>query len=264
MEDISKYYEILGLKIGATFPQVKEAYKDLVKVWHPDRFVNDPALQEKAHRKISEINTAFSKIQEFLVHLDAYHQATGGQQQSATESSTRPSEPQDAHASSSPRSSDDLSGPSWEPPKGPPTPAAPVVPDNSKSSKWAILKTFFYASLLAMIINVSIAVATGTKVHRNIGWTVAWMAMSIEAWKCWRWKALLPYPLYAVLTGVVALLPVWGNTEGKLLTFKLIAGALNVGGLIIFYLLLKKSAAKPVGGNAEKEYPSPLLSKIIP
>lgn len=83
MDDIAKYYEVLGLKIGATLPQVREAYLDLIKVWHPDRFTNDPSLKTKAHIKTQEINAAFEKVQEFLAHLELYQQATGGRQPSS-------------------------------------------------------------------------------------------------------------------------------------------------------------------------------------
>ncbi len=62
MDDILKYYEILGLKPGATEEQIKQAYRDLAKVWHPDRFQNDPRLQEKAQEKIKEINLAYDYL----------------------------------------------------------------------------------------------------------------------------------------------------------------------------------------------------------
>ncbi|MBI3585341.1 MAG: RDD family protein [Nitrospinae bacterium] len=62
------YYEILGLKIGASLDEVKEAYKDLVKVWHPDRFTNEPKLQLKAQEKLKEINEAYQMIQNSLIN----------------------------------------------------------------------------------------------------------------------------------------------------------------------------------------------------
>jgi curved DNA-binding protein CbpA len=62
MDDILKYYEILGLKPGATEEQIKQAYRDLAKVWHPDRFPNDPRLQEKAQEKLKEINLAYDYL----------------------------------------------------------------------------------------------------------------------------------------------------------------------------------------------------------
>lgn len=73
--NIEKCFEILGLKPGDSLEQAREAYKDLVKVWHPDRFAHDPKLQLKAQQKMQEINEAFQTAQEFLKNLDAYQAA---------------------------------------------------------------------------------------------------------------------------------------------------------------------------------------------
>jgi curved DNA-binding protein CbpA len=59
MKDLDQYYEILGLKRGATAGEIKQSYLDLAKVWHPDRFAHDPKLQEKAQEKLKEINNAY-------------------------------------------------------------------------------------------------------------------------------------------------------------------------------------------------------------
>jgi len=85
MEDINRYFEILGLKPGASLDEVKEAYLDLVKVWHPDRFAHDPKLQQKAQEKLKEINDAFQKVQDFLINLHKYQQAAGPNKSEADE-----------------------------------------------------------------------------------------------------------------------------------------------------------------------------------
>src|SRR5579863_9623159 len=57
-----RYYQVLGVEPGASLEEVKEAHRDLVKVWHPDRFVDDPRLQRKAQERLKEINEAYEQI----------------------------------------------------------------------------------------------------------------------------------------------------------------------------------------------------------
>ncbi|HJU92212.1 MAG TPA: J domain-containing protein [Pyrinomonadaceae bacterium] len=60
--DLSKAYELLGVKPGVSIRELKAAHRDLAKVWHPDRFLHDPRLQEKAQEKLKEINEAYELI----------------------------------------------------------------------------------------------------------------------------------------------------------------------------------------------------------
>ena len=55
---MSDPYEILGLKQGASEEEVKKAYKNLAKKYHPDVTGNDPA----AAKKMQEINSAYDAI----------------------------------------------------------------------------------------------------------------------------------------------------------------------------------------------------------
>lgn len=63
MTKLDKYYRVLELEPGASIEEVNQSYRDMVFVWHPDRFVNHPRLQEKAHVKIQEINEARDRLQ---------------------------------------------------------------------------------------------------------------------------------------------------------------------------------------------------------
>ena len=57
------YYRVLGLQNGATKEEIKQAYRDLVKVWHPDRFsADDERLRRMAEAKLKEINEAHGFI----------------------------------------------------------------------------------------------------------------------------------------------------------------------------------------------------------
>ncbi|HEU4508167.1 MAG TPA: J domain-containing protein [Pyrinomonadaceae bacterium] len=60
--DQSKAYELLGVKPGVSNRELKAAHRDLAKVWHPDRFLHDPRLQEKAQEKLKEINEAYELL----------------------------------------------------------------------------------------------------------------------------------------------------------------------------------------------------------
>ena len=68
--DIQRYYEILELDPGVSSKDVTQAYKDLVNVWHPDRFSKIPRLRRKAEEKLKEVNEAYEKLQSYLSDLE--------------------------------------------------------------------------------------------------------------------------------------------------------------------------------------------------
>ncbi|HHZ02297.1 MAG TPA: DnaJ domain-containing protein [Tissierellia bacterium] len=54
-------YEVLGLNRGASIEEVKKAYRQLAKKYHPDMNVNNP-LQDLAEEKFKEIQWAYDEI----------------------------------------------------------------------------------------------------------------------------------------------------------------------------------------------------------
>jgi len=66
IRDIERCYRILELESGASLTQVKQAWRDLVKVWHPDRFPNDTRLHLKAQERLKELNQAYETLQTYL------------------------------------------------------------------------------------------------------------------------------------------------------------------------------------------------------
>lgn len=54
-------YEILEVSEKATDDEIKAAYKNLVKKYHPDKYINNP-LADLAEEKLKEINEAYSQI----------------------------------------------------------------------------------------------------------------------------------------------------------------------------------------------------------
>jgi molecular chaperone DnaJ len=54
-------YEVLEIKEGASPEEVKQAYRELVKKYHPDKYTDNP-LQDLAEEKMREINEAYEYL----------------------------------------------------------------------------------------------------------------------------------------------------------------------------------------------------------
>lgn len=54
-------YEILGVSETASPEEIKKAYRELAKKYHPDKYVNNP-LADLAAEKLKEINRAYDMI----------------------------------------------------------------------------------------------------------------------------------------------------------------------------------------------------------
>jgi hypothetical protein len=52
----------LGTRAGATQREIRQAYLDLVNVWHPDRFQGNSRLRQVAEERLREINQAYSLL----------------------------------------------------------------------------------------------------------------------------------------------------------------------------------------------------------
>jgi len=64
--DIKRCYEILELNQHASPEAIKQTYKDIVNVWHPDRFSHNPRLKKMAESKLKEINMAYETLKAYL------------------------------------------------------------------------------------------------------------------------------------------------------------------------------------------------------
>ena len=60
---LARALRVLDVDVAADRSEIKQAYWDLVRVWHPDRFAADARLSEKAAWKLSEINAAYHLLQ---------------------------------------------------------------------------------------------------------------------------------------------------------------------------------------------------------
>ena len=61
------YYEILGVKRDATIKEIKKAYKNLAKKWHPDLNRDNIKVAEE---KMKEINVAYTTLSDEVARID--------------------------------------------------------------------------------------------------------------------------------------------------------------------------------------------------
>jgi molecular chaperone DnaJ len=54
-------YEVLGVREGSSIDEIKKAYKELVRKYHPDQYQNHP-LSDLAEEKLKEINEAYDTL----------------------------------------------------------------------------------------------------------------------------------------------------------------------------------------------------------
>lgn len=71
MKVLNRFYQILDLEPGVSPAEIRQAYWDLAKVWHPDRFPHDHRLQLKTQEKLKEINEAYEMLSSYQFNGDA-------------------------------------------------------------------------------------------------------------------------------------------------------------------------------------------------
>lgn len=93
MDEFATYYNLFNLRPGYSPQDLKEAYKRLVKQWHPDRFASDPANLKIAEEKIKTINVAYEALK---AHQEgSYAGVSSGASSYATSVKTHRTSPQD-------------------------------------------------------------------------------------------------------------------------------------------------------------------------
>lgn len=65
-EKLIKCYDILEVSLDASLDDIKSHFGDLVSVWHPDRFSDNPRRQNLAQEKTKQLNEAYNEIESYF------------------------------------------------------------------------------------------------------------------------------------------------------------------------------------------------------
>ncbi len=66
-DSLKSHYDVLEVPYNTGPEEIREAYKNLARKYHPDRFADkDPVIEELARGKMTEINTAYAAIKDSM------------------------------------------------------------------------------------------------------------------------------------------------------------------------------------------------------
>lgn len=79
---VNNPYEVLGVSKNASNDEIKKAYRQLCKKYHPDSYVNNP-LSDLAEEKFKEVQAAYDQIMKERESGSSYSysQSSGGSQE---------------------------------------------------------------------------------------------------------------------------------------------------------------------------------------
>ncbi|MBD2565793.1 MULTISPECIES: J domain-containing protein [Nostoc] len=65
--NINECFKVLEIETTDSMQDVKQAYRDIVFVWHPDKFCNNQRIKKKAEKKLKQINEAYENLKLHLL-----------------------------------------------------------------------------------------------------------------------------------------------------------------------------------------------------
>src|SRR5437016_3996299 len=147
------YYVILEIHESATPEEIKDAYRLLLQVWHPDRFHHRPNLLAKAELKTGKINAAFETLDDHVLKHgnDEWLRTSRGRNAQTVETVTCPACQTTFHAPPEQKESWDLYRARHRATEDPDH-SASTTPQDNQSIPRARMAIFAIAVLFAVVL----------------------------------------------------------------------------------------------------------------
>lgn len=184
---IEHWYRLLDLEPGASLEQIKQAHRELVKIWHPDRFSSDPKLTKRTNEKLKQINHAYESLARYLAAKSQ------PQAQAASTTSSRPRSQPRNHPNGPRQRSEGPSKARTKTQTSPPPQATQSRP-NHKPTKWydgilgvatniVILALSIPAMMLLYVLVMPLSIAFGSLMIL----AAAVAILSVPFFAIWNW-----------------------------------------------------------------------------
>lgn len=95
-ERYANNYRVLGIRSGASWKELRKAYKSLINIWHPDRFQQNIDQRKLAEEKTKEITQSYKELAEYYKKFGTLPGVTKTTEKSVVED-VAPQNAQNAH-----------------------------------------------------------------------------------------------------------------------------------------------------------------------
>jgi hypothetical protein len=112
---------LLGLEPGANEQEVKSAYRELVKAWHPDQFQPDDPQHARAENELKRINAAYTRIKRRPPTALGATPGARPARRTASAKGPGPSRPRRPAGGTAPPGASEDATPGWPPDDGEPS-----------------------------------------------------------------------------------------------------------------------------------------------
>lgn len=150
MDELSRCFDILEIRRGASIEEVKRAYRDMAQVWHPDRYAHNPRLRAKAEEKLKTLNEAYQRISTYTERTSTH--TSGPAKNPQPPPTSNPST--GSSARTEPRETKPPPNTSPPPPKPPPTstPTRPTSAGQTSNRTGCIVAAIVVLVIIILIV----------------------------------------------------------------------------------------------------------------